>query len=370
MATIGFLIPDEELNCSICLEVLTQPVSTPCGHNFCNDCIQHYWQESNICWCPYCKEEFTLRPELHVNTVLNNIVEQFKAFVQSQGLNSGPPEEGAIPCTICPNNKAVKSCLTCLASFCQWHLEPHQRVAGLRFHALRDPLSLEERLCKTHDRVREMYCRTDGEFVCIECFPANHEGHKVVPLMVEFQLVAAKSEAAKVGLQKMIDTRSKTKAEFEELVKLVVRLRESSLENLTSLADLIEKLKFDNEIKCFTVTREARESLKVLEKEINDLKKRKQLLEMLPNCRDHHGAIRNFPTLNDPQVTNWSNVHILANAAFLDQIKDLSQLHKRFRELPGIREVFTQCEGEDVPSVHSVLMRGEVKKPAEPKSES
>lgn len=184
----------------------------------------------------------------------------------------------------------------CLASFCQFHLDLHQKVPGLRFHTFTDPLSnLEERLCKTHNRPREMYCRTDQEFICVECFRSDHEGHNVVSLMEEFQLVEVKSKAAKASLQKMIEEPSKKKSDFEESVKLVKMMSDTSMEILASLSGSIKKLNFDNEMKALMTTKKAREFLKGLEKEINNPKEKKQLLEMLPNCCDCHDAIQTFP---------------------------------------------------------------------------
>lgn len=107
-------------------------------------------------------------------------------------------------------------------------------------------------------------------------------------------------------------------------------------------------------------TRNTRVFLEDLGKEINDLKEKKQLLEMVPNCCDYHETIQTFPTLSNPLVTNWSNVHILVDKGYLDRIKALAQLEKTFREVPEIQEMFTQGEGEYVPSVQSMLVRGEV----------
>uniref|UniRef100_A0A8C5E204 Uncharacterized protein n=1 Tax=Gouania willdenowi TaxID=441366 RepID=A0A8C5E204_GOUWI len=45
--------------CSICLEVLTDPVTTPCGHNFCKTCISTHWDTSTTSRCPVCNQVFT-----------------------------------------------------------------------------------------------------------------------------------------------------------------------------------------------------------------------------------------------------------------------------------------------------------------------
>uniref|UniRef100_A0A8B9HCN6 B30.2/SPRY domain-containing protein n=1 Tax=Astyanax mexicanus TaxID=7994 RepID=A0A8B9HCN6_ASTMX len=68
----------QQFLCSICLDVFTDPVSTPCGHNFCMICIKTCWDDCQQSYCPLCKEKFTKRPELKVNTTLREVVEHFK----------------------------------------------------------------------------------------------------------------------------------------------------------------------------------------------------------------------------------------------------------------------------------------------------
>lgn len=45
MAESAELFTEQELTCSICLDLFTDPVSTPCGHNFC--------QVSPTCRCEH-----------------------------------------------------------------------------------------------------------------------------------------------------------------------------------------------------------------------------------------------------------------------------------------------------------------------------
>ncbi|XP_030193640.1 E3 ubiquitin-protein ligase TRIM39 isoform X1 [Gadus morhua] len=71
-------LSEEQVHCSICLDVFTNPVSIPCGHNFCQSCILGYWRTSPSYQCPMCKKSFAKRPDVSVNTVLREIAQQFK----------------------------------------------------------------------------------------------------------------------------------------------------------------------------------------------------------------------------------------------------------------------------------------------------
>uniref|UniRef100_A0A671LDV7 Uncharacterized protein n=1 Tax=Sinocyclocheilus anshuiensis TaxID=1608454 RepID=A0A671LDV7_9TELE len=69
----------EELQCSVCLEVFTDPVSTPCGHNFCKSCLNQCWSNSQECKCPICNETFSKRPDLKINTALRQVSQLMKS---------------------------------------------------------------------------------------------------------------------------------------------------------------------------------------------------------------------------------------------------------------------------------------------------
>ncbi|KAI1888365.1 hypothetical protein AGOR_G00184270 [Albula goreensis] len=93
MAQARSFLSREQLQCSICLEVFTNPASTPCGHSFCMACIGRYWDSNRVCQCPLCKETFTKRPYLHINCTLKDITEMFKVLPGRTG--PGNPAQSA-----------------------------------------------------------------------------------------------------------------------------------------------------------------------------------------------------------------------------------------------------------------------------------
>ncbi|KAM4597954.1 tripartite motif-containing protein 16-like protein [Polymixia lowei] len=98
--------------------------------------------------------------------------------------SDGPPSDALspddVPCDSCMENpsKAVKSCLTCLVSYCEAHLRPHMEKAKFQNHRLVEPLhDIECRMCEVHELPLELFCLTDGCCVCQDCDSQEHEGH-------------------------------------------------------------------------------------------------------------------------------------------------------------------------------------------------
>ena len=182
MATASPLPSEDQFICSICLDVFTEPVSTPCGHNFCKACNAKHWEGKDQCVCPLCNEKFSKGLKLRVNTGYRELVENFKNQ-HAIADNTSQVKPGQVPCDYCPHyrSKAHKTCLVCLSSYCETHLEPHHRVAVLKGHKLTNPVhNLEEKICKKHNRILEFLCRSDVTRVCVLC--TEHSAHDTVPL--------------------------------------------------------------------------------------------------------------------------------------------------------------------------------------------
>ena len=188
MASASTSWSEENFSCSICREVFDSPVTTPCGHNFCRACITTFWDDQVQYKCPVCDELFHTRPDLQVNTLFSEEVDQFRQSVRVKEQPSVEP--GEVPCGFCTGTqlKAVKSCLVCLTSYCPTHLELHERAPGLKKHELVEPMDrLEDRMCKKHNRLLELFCQTDQVCVCVICM-TDHKSHPVVPLEEEYEV--------------------------------------------------------------------------------------------------------------------------------------------------------------------------------------
>uniref|UniRef100_A0A3B4GQT3 E3 ubiquitin-protein ligase TRIM39-like n=1 Tax=Pundamilia nyererei TaxID=303518 RepID=A0A3B4GQT3_9CICH len=220
------MLPEKQFYCPVCEQVFTDPVTTPCGHNFCQACIQSKWEGTDVCQCPACDRSFPSRPEISINIAFKELADTFKQMIvcsSAAPLSSAQP--GEVVCDVCAATslqvKALKSCLVCLTSYCESHLEPHKRVVTLKLHKLMEPVkNLQDRMCKKHERLLEMFCRDEQKCVCQFCTETEHRDHKVVSVedeSTERKVIIKKSEA---DFQQMIQERLKKGEEIKNCLKL------------------------------------------------------------------------------------------------------------------------------------------------------
>jgi len=325
MSAVSCLRSEDQFLCPICLVVFTDPVTTSCGHNFCKNCITQHWNSNDQYLCPMCKEVFYTRPDLKVNTLLSEMVAQFRQEAQ-QNTSSRSEQQaakpGEVPCDVCTGTKlkALKSCLVCLTSYCETHLEPHLTASCLKRHQLIDPVeNLEERVCMKHVQPLEMFCKTDQTCVCMICTDSDHKSHDVVPLKEEYEGKKAELGKTEAEIQEMIQKRrlkiremkysvdlSKEAADREkaEGVQVFTALKKSVEKSLNELIETIEE-------KQRTTEKQAEDFIKELEQEISELKKRSSEVKQLSLSEDHLHLLQNVSSLKAaPPTKDWTEISV------------------------------------------------------------
>ncbi|XP_038562933.1 E3 ubiquitin-protein ligase TRIM21-like [Micropterus salmoides] len=326
MSAASCLLTEDQFLCSICLDVFIDPVSTPCGHNFCKTCITEHWNINVPYQCPNCKKVFNTKPELQVNTFISEMAAQFRQSAQQKASSSSSEQQaakpGEVPCDVCTGTKvkALKSCLVCLASYCETHLEPHLTASRLKRHQLIDPVeNLEGRMCMKHDKLLELFCKTDQMCVCMLCTVLDHKTHEFVPLKEEYEGKKAELGKTEAETQQMIQKRQLKIQEIKRSVELSKEdadreiaggvqvfsaLKESVERSQAELIDTIKEKQRETE-------KQAEGFIKELEQEISELKKRSSEVEQLSRSEDHLHLLQSLPSLNAaPPTKDWTEVSV------------------------------------------------------------
>lgn len=129
------------LRCCLCSEMLNDPVTIPCEHSCCRQCIISHWKISDPSRgykCPDCSRIFEAKPRLRSNKTLARMVLTFQreALCPSQIF----AQPGDVTCDICSGHKlrAVKTCSKCDVAYCEKHIKDHYKVPMLQLHPLLD----------------------------------------------------------------------------------------------------------------------------------------------------------------------------------------------------------------------------------------
>ncbi|XP_051971465.1 tripartite motif-containing protein 16-like protein [Xyrauchen texanus] len=303
MAETNISVAQDQFCCPVCLDLLKDPVGLACGHSYCMSCITDCWDQEDkegvgLYSCPQCRQTFTPRPVLNKNTILAEMVEKLKkpklkGTVLSQ-CYAGP---GDVDCNVCTEgkNKAVKSCLVCLNSYCQNHLELHDDFFKEKRHDLIDATGrLQEMICFEHKRLLEVFCRTDQQCICMMCMMDKHKNHDTETAATERHNLQRQLVETQSLFKQRIQQREKELQGLREAVESHKRSAQTAVEDseriYTELIRSIERCR--SEVTQLIRAQEkaaviqAEGVFKQLELEIADLKRRQDELEQLSNTND------------------------------------------------------------------------------------
>nr|XP_024656327.1 tripartite motif-containing protein 16-like [Maylandia zebra] len=355
MAQKSVQLDRETFSCSICLDLLKNPVAIPCGHSYCMKCIESFWDEEEkkkIYSCPQCRRTFTARPVLVKNTMLAVLVEELK----KTGLQAAPadhcyagPED--VACDVCTGRKmkAFKSCLFCLASYCEKHLQPHYDSPTFKKHKLVEPSKkLQEKICSRHDEVMKMFCRTDQQSICYLCSVDEHKGHDTVSAAAERTERQRELEVSRQNIQQRIQDREKDVKLLQQEVEAINQSADQTVEHsekiFTELIHLIQKRSSDvkQQIRSQQETEVSRvkELQEKLEQEITELKRKDAELKQLSHTEDHIQFLHNYPSLSAlSESTDSSSINIRPLSYFEDVTAAVSEVRDKLQDI--LREEWT-----------------------------
>uniref|UniRef100_A0A8B9HDS1 E3 ubiquitin/ISG15 ligase TRIM25-like n=1 Tax=Astyanax mexicanus TaxID=7994 RepID=A0A8B9HDS1_ASTMX len=240
MAEASISVDQDQFSCQVCLDLLKDPVTINCGHSYCMVCINGCWDQEDqrgVYSCPQCRETFTPRPVLRRNNMLAEVVEKLKKTeVRAASPAHCYAGAGDVECDFCTGRKrkATLSCLTCQASYCKTHLQPHYEVPALKKHKMITvSKQLQEKICSQHDKLMEMYCRTDQTCICYMCMISEHKGHDSVPVVEERANKRSKLEKEQKKSQQKLQEKEKN------LQKMKQDVMSFEVSNEKSAAELV-----------------------------------------------------------------------------------------------------------------------------------
>ena len=180
---------EEEITCSICGDLFTDPKTIPCLHTFCKQCIEKSIESnkkmSSVVCCPLCRTSLP-RDDISsvpTNFTINRLVEIFGKRNKT-GRSLAFKE---IKCSNCEDGlSAVTWCVECENSLCECCNDAHQRMKAFKFHKtvaaqefVKNPklvLSTEKpEICRNHNtQALDLYCKTCSSLICRDCTLKDH----------------------------------------------------------------------------------------------------------------------------------------------------------------------------------------------------
>ncbi|XP_040886911.1 E3 ubiquitin-protein ligase TRIM39-like [Toxotes jaculatrix] len=315
---------EKHLTCSICMDTFDNPVTTSCGHSFCEKCLNSNFQYNDKV-CPLCKT-----PQvriLNVNIVLRDIVQQQKEKkTQEENNDVYTGKDGEVACDVCIEQKlkAKKSCLVCLASFCSTHLKNHSSTERLKGHKLVAPVkNLDDRACLKHGRPLELYSRKQQTCICVRCLEEGPE--EVVSTEDEWEKKKVKLENTKRELEAKIKRRETQLEEINTSLKSCKDQMENEWWDIEAVftavlavveeaqARALQPLKDRRQV----VEKEAEDLKKDLEAEISRFKTTISELDDISALEDHIHFLQSYPSLQDlDDIKNWAEVEFDTSVSF------------------------------------------------------
>ena len=126
---------EEQLTCSICLDLYTNPKSLPCLHSFCQQCLEGLpldcQGDNHFISCPTCRYHTQLpkskgAADFPTAFHINNLKEVHNLLIKVSGQQ--------VTCKSCTTTNATGYCKECAEFLCQECIDGHKKYASIAYH--------------------------------------------------------------------------------------------------------------------------------------------------------------------------------------------------------------------------------------------
>uniref|UniRef100_A0A8C2IIM2 Tripartite motif-containing protein 16-like n=1 Tax=Cyprinus carpio TaxID=7962 RepID=A0A8C2IIM2_CYPCA len=320
----------DEFMCTVCLDLLKDPVTIQCGHSYCKSCIKNCWDQKRVYSCPQCSDTFSPRYALARNIMLAELVGKPKKTKRPADCYAGA---GDVQCDVCTGRKykAVKSCLMCQESYCQTHFKRHEEFHSHKPHKVIEATGrLQEMICQKHEKILEVFCRTDQKYICVLCTMDEHKNHDTVSAVAQRTEKQKQLKEMQKTFQQRIQQRVKDLQQLSESVKSHKRSAQTAVEDsekiFTELICSIERwcselIRLIRDQEKTAVSRDE-ERLERLEQELNDLRRRDAELEQLSHTQDHIQFLQSFQSFSAPPESTDVNEDPFSSLVSSDALRE------------------------------------------------
>ncbi|XP_047018579.1 tripartite motif-containing protein 16 isoform X3 [Ictalurus punctatus] len=230
---------------------------------------------------------------------------------------------GYVECGSCTGKKqkAIKSCLVCLDSYCPSHFELHEELhSGQRHKIMNATGFLQDKICSRHDNLLEVFCCLDQQCICLMCMMDDHKGHRIVSASAERTEKQSQMGESKMKSQQRILERKRELGEMQKAVK-------SHKKKRSEVQDLIraqEKI---------AVSR-AEGLLKQLEEEIAELQRQDEELQQLSLTEDHIHFLQRYVFLTATLgSSDLPTITVSSVLSFEEVAKSVTELKKHLEDV-------------------------------------